>query len=148
MRAIEINPEFSESDWIESQSIDLLLEPRRGTTSFAALAMIVMAILVHENINLWLLLGWLGVSVAILVYRYKLKLRYAHYITHASVAIKRQFIHKYSIAWTANAFTWGASGWLFFTNIPAQNQYIGTVMLFVVGFVSVLNLNSQRKISA
>lgn len=147
MSVFEITPEFSESDWIESQSIDLLLEPRRGTTSFAALAMVVMAILVYESINLWLLLGWLGVSLAILVYRYKLKLRSAQGMALASVARKRLFINKYGIAWTANAFTWGASGWLFYANIPFQNQYICAMMLFVVGFVSVLNLNSQRKIS-
>lgn len=148
MSAVEINPEFSESDWIESQSIDLLLEPRRGTTSFAALAMVVTAILVYESINLWLLLGWLGVSLTILAYRHKLKLRSAQGMALASVARKRQFINKYSLAWTANAFTWGASGWLFFANIPVQNQYIGAMILFVVGFVGVLNLHAQRKISA
>ncbi len=147
MNEFDTKNELSESDWIDNQSIDLLLEPRRGTTSFAALAMVVMALLVYEHINLWLLLGWLGASFAILFYRYRLKMRCAPEMAHATVASKRTFIKKYSFAWTASAFTWGASGWLFFADIPVQNQYIGAMMLFVVGFVGVLNLNSQRKIS-
>jgi signal transduction histidine kinase len=148
MNEFDTKNELSEADWIETQSIDLLLEPRRGTTSFAALSMVVMAILVYEHVNLWLLLGWLGSSFGILFYRYKLKMRCAAGMALANVASKRKFIKKYRFAWTANALTWGASGWLFFANIPVQNQYICAMTLFVVGFVGVLNLNSQRKISA
>ena len=147
MNEFDTKNELSESDWIENRSIDLLLEPRRGTTSFAALTMVVMALLVYEHINLWLLLGWLGVSFTILFYRYKLKMRCARDLAAANVASKRQFITKYSFAWTANAFTWGLSGWLFFANMPVQNQYICAMMLFIVGFVGVFNLNSHRKIS-
>lgn len=138
---------LSESDWIENQSIDLLLEPRRSANSFAAFAMIVMALLVYEYVDLWLLLGWLGASAAILFYKYKLKVRCAPYMSHASVAIKRKFINKYNFVWTTYAFTWGAFGCLFFANIPVENQYICAMMLLIVGFVGVLNLNSQRKIS-
>jgi signal transduction histidine kinase len=148
MNEFDTKNELSEADWIETQSIDLLLEPRRGTTSFAALSMVVMAILVYEHVNLWLLLGWLGSSFGILFYRYKLKMRCAAGMALANVASKRKFIKKYRFAWTANALTWGASGWLFFANIPVQNQYICAMTLFVVGFVGVLNLNSQRIISA
>lgn len=147
MNEFDTKNELSESDWIENQSIDLLLEPRRGTDGFAALTMIVMALLVNEYVDPWLLFGWLGASVAILIYRYKLKVRCAACMSHASVAVKRKFIDKYSFVWTVNAFMWGAFGWLFFANIPVQNQYICAVLLFVVGFVGVLGLNSQRKIS-
>jgi signal transduction histidine kinase len=147
MNEFDTSNQLSESDWIENQSIDLLMDPRRGTTSFASLSMVVMALLVYEHVNPWLLLAWLGASFSILVYRYKLKVRCAHFLSRASVARRQKFIEKYSFAWTANAFTWGASGWLFFADIPFQKQYICAMMLFVVGFVGVLNLNSQRKIS-
>jgi signal transduction histidine kinase len=147
MNEFDTKNELSEADWIDSQSIDLLLEPRRGTTSYAALAMLVMMFLVYEYINFWLLLGWLGASFGILLYWFRLKIRCVEDMAYASVASKRKFIKKYSFAWTGYAFTWGASGWLFFANIPVQNQYVVAMMLFVVGFVGVLNLNSQRKIS-
>jgi signal transduction histidine kinase len=147
MNEFDTENELSESDWIENQSIDLLLEPRRGSTSFASLSMVVMALLIYEHVNLWLIFGWLGASIAILTYRYKLKMRFAKRMSHAGITTKRKFINKYSFAWSGNAFTWGVSGWLFFANIPVQNQYICAMMLYVVGFVGVLNLNSHRKIS-
>lgn len=147
MNEFDVKNELSESDWIDSHSIDLLLKPLRGMTSFTALAMVVMALLVLEHINLGLLLGWLSLSITILVYRYNIKVRYTQYLTHASVEIKRKFIQKYGFSWAANAFMWGISGWLFFANIPIQNQYLSAVVLIVVGFICVLQFNSHRKVS-
>ena len=39
-------------------------------------------------------------------------------------------------------------GWLFFTSIPIENQYIGATILTFVGFVAVHNLNTHREISS
>lgn len=139
--------ELSESDWIDNHSIDLLLKPFRGMTSFTALSMVVTALLVYEHINLWLLLGWLSTSLAFLIYRYKIKVRYSQHFLHASVARKRKYINKYGFAWIANAFMWGVSGWLFLANIPIQNQYICAITLIIVGSLSVLQFHSYRKIS-
>ena len=139
--------ELSESDWIENHSIDLLLKPFRGLTGITALAMVVMALLAYEYVNLWLLLGWSSLSISILIYRYSLKVRYTQYLARVNVAIKRKFINKYGLAWAINAFMWGVSGWLFFANISIQYQYLCAVMLIVVGFICVLQFNSHRKIS-
>lgn len=137
----------NESRWIESESIRLLMQSRRGGTGIAALAMLLMAVQVYEYVNPWLVLAWVAASWSILVARYRLKLMFLKQFDTAKRAAKLAFIERSGLFWSANAFTWGVSGWLFFADIPIQNQYICVTILNIVGFVAVHNLSAHRKTS-
>jgi signal transduction histidine kinase len=143
MAAVEINPELSEFEWIESESIRLLMQPRSGMMGFAAFTMLVMALQLYSHVNTLLIASWLVVSLVVLTFRYKVKALFNKHLVHADIDSQTAFAKRYSLAWTLNAFTWGMSGWLFFTNIPVQNQYICAVMLNAVGFVAVHNLSTR-----
>jgi signal transduction histidine kinase len=147
MTSVEINPELSESEWIESESIRQLMQSRSGMMGFASFTMVVMALQLYSHVNTLLLASWLIVSLVVLAFRYNVKALFSKHLVRASIGSQSAFAKRYSLVWTLNAFTWGMSGWLFFTNIPVQNQYICAVMLNVVGFVAVHNLNTFPFIS-
>ena len=73
MTAVDINPEFSESDWIESESIRRLMQPRSTMMSFATLTMLVMAIQLYGHLNTYLVGSWLVVSLVFTVFRFQIK---------------------------------------------------------------------------
>jgi signal transduction histidine kinase len=148
MTAVDINPELSESEWIESESIRQLMQSRSGMMGFASFTMVIMALQLYSHVNTMLLASWLVVSLVVLAFRYKVKTLFSKHLMRADIGSQSAFAKRYSLVWTLNAFTWGMSGWLFFTNIPVQNQYICAVMLNAVGFVAVHNLNTYPFISS
>lgn len=147
MSAVEINPEYSESEWIESESIRQLMQSRSGMMGFASFTMLVMALQLYSHVNTMLIASWLVVSLVVLAFRYYVKTLFSKHLVYADIGSQSVFAKRYSLVWTLNAFTWGMSGWLFFTNIPVQNQYICATMLNVVGFVAVFNLHTYPFIS-
>ncbi len=143
----EINPELSESEWIESESIRQLMQSRSGMMGFASFTMFVMALQLYGHVNTLLIASWLVVSLVVLAFRYSIKSLFYRHLARADISSQSAFAKRYSLVWTLNAFTWGMSGWLFFTNIPVENQYICATMLNVVGFAAVHNLHSHPFIS-
>jgi signal transduction histidine kinase len=147
MTTLEINPELSESEWIESESIRLLMQSRSGMMGFASFTMVVMAIQLYGHVSTVLIASWLIVSLVVLAFRYNIKSLFNKHLARTDIGSQSDFAKRYSVVWTLNAFTWGMSGWLFFTNIPVQNQYICATMLNVVGFAAVHNLHTYPFIS-
>jgi signal transduction histidine kinase len=94
-----------------------------------------------------LIASWLIVSLVVLAFRYNIKSLFNKHLARTDIGSQSDFAKRYSVVWTLNAFTWGMSGWLFFTNIPVQNQYICATMLNVVGFAAVHNLHTYPFIS-
>jgi signal transduction histidine kinase len=148
MNALEINPDLSESDWIESESIRRLMQPRSTMMSFATLTMLFMAIALYGYVNTVLVASWLLVSLAITLFRFQIKKIFNAQIAHLNVASRSAFIQRYSIVWALTALVWGISGWLSFSYLPSQNLYICATILNVVGFVGVLNLTYHKKVVA
>jgi signal transduction histidine kinase len=147
MDETELKPELSENAWIESESIRLLMKPRSWTTGFSAFAMLFMALQVYGHIKTLWIAAWLLLSLSVLVYRLRMKLRFESKFLTSAVEVQSAFISRNKQAWTLNAFSWGVSGWLFFTDIPIQNKYIGAIILTFVGFVAIHNLNTNRVVS-
>lgn len=147
MTTVEINSELSESEWIDSESIRLLMQSRTGMMAFASFTMVVMALQLYGHVNTLLIVSWLVVSLVVLAFRYNIKSLFNKHLVRVDIGRQSDFAKRYSLVWTLNAFTWGMSGWLFFTNIPTQNQYICATMLNVVGFAAVHNLHSYPFIS-
>lgn len=147
MDDIDIKTELSESAWIEGESLRLLMQPRSRMTWFSLGTMIAMAAQLYGHVNTWLIGAWLLVSVVVLLFRVHVKSVYNKHFLNAEVSVKSNFVRRNQLAWTLNAFTWGVSGWLFFSSIPIENQYIGATILTFVGFVAVHNLNTHREIS-
>jgi signal transduction histidine kinase len=143
----DIKAEFSESAWVESESFRLLMKPRSRMTWFASGTMIAMAVQLFGHINALLIAAWLFVSLAVVVFRIQIKKEFNKHFLNADASVQRAFVKHNRLAWTLNAFTWGVSGWLFFSSIPIENQYIGATILTFVGLVAVHNLNTQREIS-
>lgn len=137
---------LSESRWIESESIRLLMQPRSSMMAIAVLAMFVMAGLLYGYVNTALVLGWLALSLLVVVARMRVKAYFAKHLAQADIDAQVKFVDRYGPAWTLNALTWGLSGWLFFANIPIQYQYICVCILNIVGFVAIHNLTPHRKI--
>lgn len=137
----------SEALWIESESIRLLMQTRRGTTGLAALAMLLMAVQLYGSVDTELIAGWLAVSLLVMVCRVKFKASFMQRMATSTNAAKAAFVDRISLLWTLNAFTWGITGWIFFSSIPLQNLYVCALTLNIVGFVAVHNLTSHRKIA-
>jgi signal transduction histidine kinase len=146
MSALEINPELSESDWIESESIRRLMQPRSTMMSFATLTMLVMAIQLYGHVNTVLVASWLLVSLVITVFRFQIKKLFNQQIAGLNIASQSAFIQRYSIVWSLTALVWGISGWLSFTNLPVENLYICASILNLVGFIGVLNLTYHKRV--
>lgn len=140
--------ELSESDWIDSESFSILMRPRSRFTWLSSGTMIAMAFQLYGHLNTLLIVSWLAVSLMVLLFRRQIKTIYKQHFLNADVSAQKAFIEKNQLAWTLNGFTWGISGWLFFTSIPIENQYIGASMLTVVGFVTVHNLHTHKQVSS
>ena len=137
----------SEALWIESESIRILMESRRGTTGIAILAMLLMAVVLRGTVSDMLVLGWLLVALLILAARTRLKKCFDREFSNAKHSKRVAFIAQNSYYWQAYALVWGVSGWLFFTTNPSEYQYTNRAILTVVAIVSIFNLSSHRKIS-
>lgn len=146
MTAVDINPEFSESDWIESESIRRLMQPRSTMMSYATLTMLVMAIQLYGHLNTYLVGSWLVVSLVFTVFRFQIKKLFNQKIAALNVTSQSAFIKRYSIVWSLTALVWGIAGWLSFANLPIQNLYICASILNLVGFIGVLNLTYHKQI--
>lgn len=147
MDDIELKTEILEKAWIESESLRLLMKLRTRMTLFSSGAMVVMALQLYGHVNTLLISAWLLVSLVVVAFRAHIKAEFKKHFFNAEIDIQSAFVDRNQLAWTLNAFTWGVSGWLFFTNIPLQNQYIGATILTFVGFVAVHNLHTHREIS-
>ncbi|MEQ1535339.1 MAG: HAMP domain-containing sensor histidine kinase [Burkholderiaceae bacterium] len=147
MQDLDLKTELSENDWIEDESLRLLTQSRSRMTWFAAGTMVAMAAQLFGHVNVFLLAVWLMVSLVVVVFRVYIKSEFNKHFSNAEIGVKCAFINRNQLAWTLNAFTWGVSGWLFFTSIPIDNQYIGATILTFVGLVAVHNLNTHREIS-
>ena len=148
MQDFDLKTELSESDWIESESLRTLMRPRLSMTWFAAGTMVAMAMQLYDHTNPILIGFWLLVSLVTVGFRYHIKAVFNQHLINASVADQIRFVERNQLAWTLQAFTWGVSGWLFFTNIPIENQYLGATILTFVGFAAVQNLHTHRVISS
>ena len=138
----------SEALWIESESIRILMESRRGTTGIAILAMLLMAVVLRGTVSDMLVLGWLLVALLILAARTRLKKCFDREFSNAKHSKRVAFIAQNSYYWQAYALVWGVSGWLFFTTNPSEYQYTNRAILTVVAIVSIFNLSSHRQISS
>lgn len=147
MYDLDLKTELTESAWIEGESFRLLMKPQSRMTWFSSAAMVAMAAQLYGHVNTFLIAAWLLVSLVIVAFRVHIKSEFNKHFLNADVGIKSAFVNRNQLAWTLNAFTWGISGWLFSTNIPIQNQYIGATILTFVGFVAVHNLNIHKEIS-
>lgn len=144
---IDLKDELSENDWIKSESLRALMEPRSRMMWASSLIMVIMAVQLYAHINILLLAAWLSVSLIIVAFRKHVKTLYRQHFANAGIDVKTAFVERNQLVWTLNAFTWGLSGWLFFANIPDENQYLGAVVLIVVGLLAVYNLNVHQNIS-
>jgi hypothetical protein len=147
MQDIDLKTELSESDWIQSKSLNQLMNSRSRMTWFSAGTMMAMAVQLYSHVHTALIAAWLLVSLVVMVFRVHVKTVFKNHFLAAPVESQSAFVTRNQPAWTLNAFTWGVSGWLFFTNIPIENQYIGATILTFVGLVAVHNLNTHREIS-
>jgi two-component system, sensor histidine kinase len=147
MQDLDLKTELSESDWIESVSLPLLTKPRSRMTGFAIGTMMAMAVQLYGHVNTYLIAAWLFVSLVVVAFRVHVKSEFNKHLLNSELSVKSAFIARNKLAWTLNAFTWGVSGWLFFSSIPIENQYIGATILTFVGLVAVHNLNAHREIS-
>lgn len=148
--SIKPSPAISSSEalWIESESIRILMQSRRGTTGIAVLAMLLMAVVWHGAVSDWLVTAWLLISLLILAGRTNLKSSFEQQIASAPHSKKVAFIEQHAVYWQAYALVWGLSGWLFFTTSPPEHEYTCRTILTVVTFVSIINLSSHRQISS
>ena len=147
MQDLDIKSDFSEADWIESESLRLLTQPRSRTTWIAAGTMGAMAIQLLGHVNVFLLTAWLLVSLVLLAFRVHVKSEFNKHLLTAYIQVRSAFIARNKLVWTLSGLTWGLSSWLFLSNIPISNQYIGATILTFVGLVAVHNLNTHREIS-
>ena len=147
MQDLDLKTDLSESDWIESVSLPLLTKPRSRMTWFAIGTMVAMAVQLYGHVNTFLIAAWLLVSLVVVAFRVHVKSEFNKHLLNSELSVKSAFIERNKLAWTLNAFTWGVSGWLFFSSIPIENQYIGATILTFVGLVAVHNLNAHREIS-
>lgn len=148
MDQLDLKTELSEKAWIEGESFRLLMKPRSRMTWFSSGTMVAMAVQLYGHVNTLLLAAWLLVSLVVVAFRVHIKSEFNKHFLNADIGIKSAFVNRNQLAWTLNAFTWGVSGWLFFTNITIENQYIGATILTFVGFVAIHNLNSHKEISS
>lgn len=148
MQDIDLKTELSETAWIETESLRLLTQTRSRMTWFSAGTMIAMAVQLIGHVNIFLIAAWLLVSLVVVVFRVQVKSEFNKHLSDAEISVKSAFINRNKMAWTLSAFTWGVSGWMFFSSIPVENQYIGATILTFVGLVAVHNLNTHREISA
>jgi signal transduction histidine kinase len=147
MQDLDLKTELSESDWIQSKSLSLLMNSRARMAWFSAGTMVAMAVQLFGHVNTVLIAVWLLVSLVVMAFRVHVKSVFNQHFLTAQVESQSAFVNRNQLAWTLNAFTWGVSGWLFFSSIPIENQYIGATILTFVGFVAVHNLNTHREIS-
>lgn len=148
MDEIRSQKELSESDWIDSESLIILMRSRSKFAWLAAATMVAMALQLYGHVNTLLIVVWLAVSLTVLLFRRHIKTIYQQHFLNADINAKKAFVEKNQLAWTLNGFTWGLSGWLFFTGIPVENLYIGASILTVVGFVAVHNLHTHKHVSS
>ena len=148
MEDVTFQKELSETDWIDSESLSILMRPRSQFMCLASGTMLAMALQLYGHLNIFLILAWLMVSLMVLLFRRHIKTIFKQHFLNADLSAQKAFVEKNQLAWTLNGFTWGISGWLFFTSIPIENQYIGASILTVVGFVSVHNLHTHKYISS
>ncbi len=148
MQDIDLKTELSESDWIESESLRLLMKPRSRFTWFSSGTMLAMAVQLYGHVNTLLIAAWLLASLVVVAFRIHIKSEFNKHFLNAQIQDQTAFVNRNQLAWTLNAFTWGVSGWLFFTNIPIENQYIGATVLTFVGLVAVHNLNTNKEIAS
>jgi two-component system, sensor histidine kinase len=143
----DLKTDLSESAWIESESLRLLMETRSRMNGFSAFTMLAMAALLYGHVHVLLIGAWLLASLAVVGFRVNVKSLFNQQVANTFVGTQSAFVQRNRLAWTLNAFTWGLSGWLVFANLPVQNQYIGVSILTFIGYVAIHNLYTHRGIS-
>lgn len=143
--SIDTSHALNEARWVESESIRLLMQPSPSIKSFHVLAMLVTAFSMYGHVNPVLILLWLAFSLLLLAYRVGIAAWFAKRIAHVGVDEQIKFINRHGLVWALNGMAWGMTGWLFFTDIPIQNQYICSGILTMVGFMTVHHLTPHRK---
>jgi hypothetical protein len=125
----EINHAINEPDWIQSESIRMLMQTRFSTNIFIGASMLIVAGQMYGHIKLELILLWLFSAFSILILIFFYKKAFAKRMNAASIAQKVIFIERSRQVWSLNAFIWGLLAWLFFAKLPIQNQFVCAVIL-------------------
>ncbi len=138
----------SELRWVESESIRLILQERRGTNGLAVMGMLLVVSMLYMHVNIWIVLTWLLLSAGALLAHIIIKAFGRKQLAQAGLEVKSAYILKFSVFWALTAFIWGSSDWLVNLDIPVQNQYVCLMVLNIVGFAAVHNLTPHRKIAS
>jgi signal transduction histidine kinase len=147
MKEISHTSDLSESDWIKAESLRMMMQPRLYMAWFSALTMAAMALELYKHTHFLLNSVWLLLSLVLVAFRSNVKQLFNNHWVTKTVAQQAEFVNKHQVAWSLSGFLWGISGWLFFTNIPAENLYVGSTILTFVGFFAVIEFYSHRQIS-
>lgn len=136
----EANHLSSESQWIQSESIRLLMQTKPVIHILTALAMMLMAIQLYGHVNPALIFTWLAASLIVLA----TILNFEKLFAKQMLAEKIKYVDRFCQIWILNALIWGLSGWLFFAKLPIQNQFVSACILSTMGVISVFKLTPYR----
>jgi hypothetical protein len=105
MQDFDLKTELSESDWIESESLRLLMRQRLSMTWFSSGTMAAMAIQLYDHTNPVLIGFWLLVSVVTVMFRHHIKTVFNQHFLNSSLADQILLLKRNELAWTLSAFT-------------------------------------------
>ena len=88
---LDLKTELSENDWIESESLRLLMKPRSRMTWFSSGTMVAMAAQLYGHVNTLLIAAWLLVSLVVVAFRVHIKSEFNQHFLNAHVDSQTRF---------------------------------------------------------
>lgn len=122
--------------WVNSQLIGVLMD-NMGTSLLAAmLSLPVLVFMMAGEVNTVGLLVWIGLMMAMLVYRYRLIGIYR--LRHDSLEGPQRitFINRYHWTWVAMALLWGGPVLLSYQQAPVSTQFVCALVVLGQGLLT------------
>jgi signal transduction histidine kinase len=146
-KSIEASTTLSESRWINSESIRRVMLRSKVWSHAVVPSYIFIASLVYGSVSLTSILLWMAWMLFLFCYVIHLKIDYASSSSASNPERQKINVKRLGYAWFLMGLGWATIGLVFFSEMPAQKQFMVAVALSFNVLLTVLDLCRHRKIA-
>lgn len=132
--------------WVNSQLISVLMDNMVPSLLAAGMALPVLVFLMAGEVDLVVLLVWIGLLVAMLVYRYRLIGIYRLRHDSSEGPQRLDFVRRYQWSWAAVGFLWGCGVLLTYQLASITTQFVYGLMVLGQGLLALTSYSAYLPI--
>ena len=125
------------ADWVDMQLAKSFMQDTKRSMPASLVVAWAMAAVLYKAAPQALLVIWLALSNAVILFRYLVVLRYQNILRDVIGQLLRAFVARYDILWVSSGVLWGASTLLFFGHASDFEQLICALILVAVSCFTV-----------